>query len=59
MSEKLAVAEFAKGILQYVEDGNVIELHECGFVEELRQAIKDGGLDSDEDEEEEYDDELI
>lgn len=39
---KLAVAEFAKGIFTYVEDGNVIELHECGFVQELLNAIKEG-----------------
>ncbi len=33
-----AVASFARGILQYFEDGNVIELHPCGCIEELRKA---------------------
>ena len=28
-----------KGLLTYVEDGNVIELRPCGFVEEVRAAI--------------------
>lgn len=28
-----------RGLLTYVEDGNVVELHECGFVEEIRTAI--------------------
>lgn len=29
-----------RGILQYVEDGNVVELRPCGFVEEVKCAIK-------------------
>ncbi len=33
-----AVREFARGLLQYVEDGNVIELRECDFVQELLEA---------------------
>jgi len=37
--EQIAVAAFAKGILTYVEDGNVVEVRECGFVEELKAAI--------------------
>lgn len=28
-----------KGILSYVEDGNVVELRPCGFVEEVKAAI--------------------
>ena len=28
-----------KGILAYVEDGNVVELRPCGFIEEVRSAI--------------------
>lgn len=48
-SEQKAVAEFAKGILAYVEDGNVVEVHECGFVDELRRAIADGGLGTERD----------
>lgn len=28
-----------KGILTYVEDGNVVELRPCGFVDEVRAAI--------------------
>jgi len=48
-----AVAEFAQGILRYVDDGNVIELRDCGFVEELRQAMRAGGLDPEADDEEE------
>lgn len=34
-----AIAEFAKGILTYVEDGNVIELRACGFVDELKAKV--------------------
>ena len=37
--EQIAVAEFAKGILAHVEDGNVLEIRECGFVAELQAAI--------------------
>lgn len=28
-----------KGILTYIEDGNVVELRPCGFVAEVRAAI--------------------
>ncbi len=31
-----AVAEFAKGLLSYIEDGNVIEVRPCGFLDELK-----------------------
>lgn len=37
--EQTAVAEFAKGLLAYVEDGNMVELRDCGFVAELRRAV--------------------
>jgi hypothetical protein len=42
-----AVAEFARGLLRYVEDGNVVELREVGFVRELLKAVEDGGLSAD------------
>ena len=35
-----AVAEFARGILRFVEDGNVVELREVGFVTELTAASR-------------------
>jgi len=44
-SEEKAVAAFAKGLLQYVEDENVLEIRQCGFVEELRAAIAAGELE--------------
>lgn len=34
----MSVRDFANGLMRYVEDGNVVEVRECGFVEELRQA---------------------
>jgi hypothetical protein len=39
---QVAVAEFASGFLRYFEDGNVIELDECGCIEKLRRAVRDG-----------------
>lgn len=33
------LGEFSKGLLTYVQDGNVAELRECGFVKELREAV--------------------
>ena len=52
MTNEEAIAEFAKGIFTYVQDGNVIELHECGFIQELLDAMKAGGLSAtDEDDE--------
>jgi hypothetical protein len=53
-----AIAEFAQGLLAYVEDGSVVEVRECGFVTELQEAMRKGGLDPDdnEDDGEEEDD---
>lgn len=45
---KRAIAEFAKGLLTYVEDGNVLELRDVGFVKELQEAVRAGGLDKEE-----------
>lgn len=36
---KRAVAEFARGLLAYVDDGSVIEVRPVGFVTELQAAI--------------------
>jgi len=33
------VKDLLKGLLSYIEDGNVVELRECGFIEELKDAI--------------------
>jgi hypothetical protein len=42
--EQVAIANFAKSLYRYMEDGNVVELHEVGFRKELLQAMDDGGV---------------
>ena len=46
-----AVRDFAINLLRYVEDGSVVELRHCGFVEELRQAADPERDDESDDEE--------
>lgn len=51
------VLDMLLGFNTYVEDGNVIELHSCGFVKELHTLISEySGEQLDDEDEEESDD---